>query len=158
MKRHLKFVLYLVAIALVAVLILDLKKGVAYYDKAPSLKKIAEAELLGIKVLDIFLGVLGLAFVATAAGYVASLVKGGRGRKALAAEAEAGEGVVPAAEVPQKKLLLEKALGRKGAKILGVLVTTILILVIVGALVIVAFLLFPGKLPFLQELFTTAWF
>ncbi len=153
MKRHLKFVLYLAAIALVALLIFDLKKTEGY-DKAPALKKIATAEFLHIKLLDIFLGVLGLAFVGIAAGYVASLVKGAGKRDLTAVETQDAAATGSVEEPPRKKFLLEKILGRTGSRILSALVMSILVLLVVAVLVTLLFLLFPDKMPFLRELLT----
>jgi len=156
MRKHLKFVLYLIAIALVAVLIFDLRSHPGrrttveegeVSEEAPALQNIVEAE---------FLGILGLAFVAIAAGYVSSLVKGGGGPKALTAQTEAGEVAVSVEESPARKLILEKALGTTGARIVSALVVTIFILVVLAMLVFVAFLLFPDKVPFLRDLFIGA--
>lgn len=149
MKKHLKFVLYLFAIALIAYVILDMKKTEGS-TAAPSLKKMVEAEFVGIKLLDIFLVVLGLAFVGVAAGYVRSLAKGGP-PPVDAAQPEAGE-VAATEAAPQKKLVLEKALGRTGSKILSALMITVLILVVVALIAFVIFLLFPDKMPFLDKL------
>ena len=153
MKKHLKFILYLTAIALVAVLIFNLKKT-GGYSKAPALETIITKEFLGIKLLDIFLGVLGLAFVAVAAGYVTSLVKGEGAKKPDELAAALAEATGSAKELPRKKLALEKVLGWTGSRIFSALVVTIFILVVVALLVMVVFLLFPQKLPFLQDLFT----
>jgi len=181
MKKHLKFVLFLVAFALIALLIFSLKKE-GTYGKEPAVKKIAIAEfvikvdypaeeeelqgeeqesqgeeqelqIVRVKLLDIFLGVLGLAFVCTAATYVASLVKGGGKPEAVAPEAAAG-GEVPAIEaLPKKKLALEKVLGKTGTKILSIVIVVLIILIVLAIVV----LLFAGKLvekfPFLQKLF-----
>lgn len=154
MKKHLKLVLYLAGIALVAVLIFNLK-ATGGYDNAPALKKIVTKEFLGIKLLDIFLGVLGLAFVGIAAGYVTSLVKGKGAEKPGEVAAEVPEATGSAEELPRKKLALEKVLGVTGSRIFSALVITIFILAVVGALAMVAFLLFPEKLPFLQDLFVS---
>jgi len=152
MKKHLKFILYLAAIALVAVLIFNLKKT-GGYDKAPARETIVTKEFLGIKVLDIFLAVLGLAFVAIAGGYVMSLVKGKGPEKPGELAAAFAEATGSAEELPRKKLALEKVLGATGSRIFSALVITIFILVVVALLAMVVFLLFPQKLPFLQDLF-----
>ncbi len=152
MKKHLKFVLYLAGIALVAVLIFNLRKT-GGYDNAPALKKMVTNEFLGVKLLDIFLGVLGLAFVGIAWGYVASLVKGRGEEKPGELAAEVPEATDSAEKLPRKKLALEKVLGATGSRIFSALVITIFILVVVGLLGMVVFLLFPQKLPFLQDLF-----
>jgi hypothetical protein len=158
MKKHLKFVLFLGAMALIAYLILDLKKE-QRYDKVEAVKKLAAKEFLGIKVLDIFLGVLAVAFVGITAGYVVSLVKGSGKRPAPSAAAVLpGEGGLPLAEAeapisaeraPRKKLALEKVLGRTGAKIVSVLLVIVLVLVVLS----IIYLLFPHKFPFLEKLF-----
>jgi len=148
MKRHLKLILFLAAIAAVAFLIFDLRKGEGY-DTAPALKKLATARFLGVKLLDIFLGILGLAFVGIAAGYVSSLVRGTAKGQPPTAEVEAAA----PQELPRKKPLLEKLLGTTGAKLLSALMVTILILVVVAVLLLVLFVLFPEKLFFLRDLF-----
>ncbi len=150
MNRHVKVVVFLAAIVLIAVLILNIKKE-SEYGKVPEVEKLAAREFLGVKVLDIFLGVLGLAFVGVAVVYVSSLVKG---RKEPVAVAEAAEATadVPVAEAPlKKKLALEKVLGRTGTKILSIVIVVLIILVVLAILV----LLFADKLserfPFLQK-------
>ena len=150
MKKHLKFVLYLLAIALIAYVIVDMKKSETYAVGSAH-RKILKAEFLGIKLLDIFLGVLGLAFVGVAAGYVKSLVKGGARKEEVAAQTQGGE-VATAEPARKKKFLLEKALGRTGSKILSALLITVLILAVVALIGFVLFLLFPDKMPFLDKL------
>jgi hypothetical protein len=161
MKKHLRFILYLVAIVVAALLILDLRKGkasVSGYDKAPALKWVTTKEFVGIRLLDIFLGVLGLAFVGTAAAYVTTLVKGRGVQEAGPAEATPGEQVVSVEKAPPKKLVLEKALGRTGSKILSAVVITLLVLVVVAMLVLLLVVLFPDKLHFLRDLFLSTRF
>lgn len=154
--KHLKVVVFLAAIVVIALLIFNLKKESAY-DKVEEVKTLAAKEFLGIKLLDIFLGVLGLAFVGILAGYIVSLVKGGgKGSQAPGLEiAASGEAALPgqatAQPVPQKKLALEKVLGRTGSKILGAVLVILIILVVLAIVV----LLFAGELtqrfPFLQK-------
>ena len=92
-----------------------------------------------------------MAFVGVAAGYVKSLVKGGAPKEEVAAQTEAGE-VATAEAAPQKKLVLEKALGKTGSKILSALMITVLILAVVALIAFVLFLLFPDKMPFVDKL------
>jgi uncharacterized BrkB/YihY/UPF0761 family membrane protein len=152
--KHVKVVVFLAAIVVIALLIFNLKKE---SENVEEVKTLAKREYLGIKLLDIFLGVLGLAFVGTLAGYIVSLIKGGgKGRAAadldVAASGEAalaGQGVAPA--VPHKKLALEKVLGRTGTKIFSIVIVIVIILVILAIVI----LLFAGELgqkfPFLQK-------
>jgi Trk-type K+ transport system membrane component len=142
MTKHLKFVLFIVAIALIALLILYLKKEVSY-AKAESVKNLAEREILGIKLLDIFLGALAVAAVGITAGYVLSIVKG----SPKPSQEEASEAPAPE-DQPPPKVGIEKALGRKGAKILGIILITILILVVLA----IALILVSPKLPFLRDI------
>lgn len=153
MKKHLKFVLYLIAIALIAYVILDMKKSETYAVGSAH-RKMLKAEFLGIKLLDIFLGVLGLAFVGVAAGYVKSLTKGGAPPEVVA-QPEGGEVAATKAGV-RKKLLLEKALGRTGSKILSAVLITVLVLAVLALIAFVAVLLFPDKVPFLDRLISSA--
>ncbi len=152
--KHLKVVVFLAAIVVIALLIFNLKKE---SENVEEVKTLAAKEFLGIKLLDIFLGVLGLAFVGTLAGYIVSLVKGGgKGRAAadldVTASGEAalaGQAAAPA--VPHKKLALEKVLGRTGTKIFSIVIVILIILVILAIVI----LLFAGQLgqkfPFLQK-------
>lgn len=152
--KHVKVVVFLAAIVIMALLIFNLKKE---SENVEEVKTLAAKEFLGIKLLDIFLGVLGLAFVGILASYTVSLVKGGgRGRAAadldVTASGEAalaGQAAVPA--VPHKKLALEKVLGRTGTKIFTVFIVILIILVILAIVI----LLFAGELgqkfPFLQK-------
>jgi len=154
--KHLKVVVFLAAIVVIALLIFNLKKE-SEYDKVEEVKTLAAKEFLGIKLLDIFLGVLGLGFVGILAGYIVSLVKGGgKGRAAAGLEtaasgeaALAGQAAAPA--VPHKKLALEKVLGRTGTKIFSIVIVILIILVILAIVI----LLFAGELgqkfPFLQK-------
>lgn len=66
---------------------------------------------------------------------------------ALAEATDSGEKLL------RKKLVLKRVLGPNGSRIFSALVITIFILVVVALLVMVVFLLFPEKLPFLQDLF-----
>jgi hypothetical protein len=153
--KHLKVVVFLAAIVVIALLIFNLKKE-SEYDKVEEVKTLAAKELLGIRLLDIFLGVLGLAFVGILAGYIVSLVKGeGKGRPTAGLEtAASGEAALSgqaATAVPRKKLALEKVLGRTGAKILGAILVILVVLVVLAIVI----LLFAGELtqkfPFLQK-------
>ncbi len=143
MNRHVKMIVFLAAIALVTVLIFNMKKE-ASYSGVPETEGLVKKEVLGIKVLDIFLGVLGLAFVGVAATYVVSLVKGSG-----AVVKEAGAEAAVTGEVAQKRIGLEKVLGRTGTRILGVILVVLLILVVLA----IAILLFGAKIPFLYKLF-----
>lgn len=154
--KHLKVVVFLAAIVVIALLIFNLKRE-SEYDKVEEVKTLAEREFLGIKLLDIFLGVLGLAFVGILAGYIVSLVKGsGKGPAAgdldVAASGEAAlPGQAAAQPVPRKKLALEKVLGRTGSRILGAILVILILLVVLA----IVCLLFAGELterfPFLQK-------
>ena len=188
MNRHVKMVVFLAAIALIAVLIFSLKKE-GSYGKEPAVKKIAIAEfvikvdypgeeeevqggqeevqgdqeevqgdeeelqLVRVKLLDIFLGVLGLAFAGVALTYVGSLVKGRRKQAAVAVGQETTAGV-PAAEAPrEKKLALEKVLGKTGTKILSIVMVVVIILVVLAIIILLFADKLAEKFPFLQKLF-----
>lgn len=145
--KHLKVVVFLAAIVVIALLIFNLKRESAY-DKVEEVKTLAAKAFLGIKLLDIFLGVLGLAFVGILASYIVSLIKGsGKGPATgdldVAASGEAAlPGQAAAPPVPQKKLALEKVLGRTGSKILGAILVILIILVVLAIVI----LLFAGRL------------
>ena len=142
MTKHLKFVLFLVVIALIALLILNLKKE-GGYTKDESVQKLVEKEILGIKLLDIFMGALGVAAVGITAGYVVSLVRG----SPKASQEEAPEAPAPE-DQPPPKVGIEKALGRRGTKILGTVLVVILVLVVLA----IVLLMVSPKLPFLQDI------
>jgi hypothetical protein len=151
MSRHVKVVVFLAAIALIAVLILNMKKETPY-GKVPEVEKLLAKEVFGIKLVDAFLGVLGLAFVCTTTTYIASLVRGRGKQQALAAVPVPGGEVVPAEAPPRKKLALEKVLGRTGTKILSVVAIIFIILIVLTIVILLFASDLANKFPFLQKL------
>lgn len=122
MNIHVKFALLVVGLVALALLVLLLRVENALRHESPLM-------------LDIFLGVLAAGFVGATVSYVGALR-----RRPVAAAGEGPAGEAPGGE--RRAVGLERLLGRKRGRLVGIVLLSVVGVAVLCAIVLVAYMLY----------------